>query len=234
MIKVLIIIPAFNEEKSIRGVIENTKKHMPDADIVVINDGSTDNTSYEAKICGVVVIDLIFNIGIGGAMQTGYKYANYNNYDIAIQLDGDGQHDPVYIKDLLSPILENRSDMVIGSRYLTRTLYKSKITRRIGMIFFSKIVSFLTGKKITDPTSGFRAVNKAIINYFSYTYPSDYPEVDVLVRLNNHNFHTIEVSVEMKNRQEGKSSITSFKSVYYMIKVSLALFINSLRTQKYS
>lgn len=232
--KIVVIIPAYNEEKSIKRVIENTRREMPEADVVVINDGSKDLTSRFAKDAGAVVVDLPFNIGIGGAMQTGYLYAKYNNYDIAIQVDGDGQHECSYIKKLIQPIINKSADMVIGSRYMEKTQYKSKLFRRIGIFFFSGIVSLLIKQKISDPTSGFRAVNKKVIECFSFRYPLDYPEVDVLVRLNNHKFRIKEIPVRMKERQGGKSSITPFKSVYYMIKVSLALIVNSLRAEKYS
>jgi glycosyltransferase involved in cell wall biosynthesis len=165
-------------------------------------------------------------------MQTGYLYAFYNNYDIAIQIDGDGQHNPLYVDSLIKPILDNKADMVIGSRYINHTSYKSSAMRRIGMIFFSGLIKVFTGKKIYDTTSGFRAVNKQIIKYFSQNYPTDYPEVDVLVSLLRNNFKILEVPVEMNERKTGKSSITPFRSIYYMIKVSLAVMINSIRTEK--
>lgn len=233
-LSVLIIIPAYNEEKSIKKVIENTHREMPGADIIVINDGSRDLTSRLAKDAGAVVVDLPFNIGIGGAMQTGYLYAKYNNYDIAVQVDGDGQHEGCYIKKLIQPIIDGTADMVVGSRYLEKTQYKSKFMRRMGIFFFSGIVSLLIRQKISDPTSGFRAVDKKVIECFASRYPLDYPEVDVLVRLNNHKLRIKEVPVQMKERQGGKSSITPFKSIYYMIKVSLALMIDSIRAEKYS
>lgn len=232
--KIIILIPAYNEEKSIKDVIEKTKKNISEADILVINDGSKDQTAQKASEAGAIVVELPFNLGIGGAMQTGYLYAKQNNYDIAIQCDGDGQHDPVYIRNIIEPIIQDNADMVVGSRYLQKTLYKSKFMRRIGILFFSGFVSMLIGKKITDPTSGFRAVNQKIIEYFARKYPLDYPEVDVLVRLNNHNFRIMEVPVEMKERQGGRSSITPLRSIYYMTKVSLALIVNSIRSTKYS
>ncbi|MGE5473692.1 MAG: glycosyltransferase family 2 protein [Ignavibacteriales bacterium] len=232
--KIIVIIPAYNEEKSIKEVIGKIMASIPYADILVVNDGSKDQTAKMAREAGAFVIELPFNLGIGGAMQTGYLYAKQNGYDIAIQCDGDGQHDPIYIEELIKPIIEGNADMVVGSRYLQKTLYKSKLMRRIGILFFSGIVSMLIGKKITDPTSGFRAVNEKIIEYFARKYPSDYPEVDVLVRLNNHKFRISEIPVEMKARQGGKSSITPLKSIYYMSKVSLAIIVNSIRSSKYS
>jgi len=232
--RIIVIIPAYNEEKSIKEVIGKTKTSIPEADILVVNDGSRDQTSLKARAAGAFVIELPFNLGIGGAMQTGYLYAKQNNYDIAIQCDGDGQHDPAYIQKIIKPIIQDNADMVVGSRYLEKTLYKSKLMRRIGILFFSGAVSMIIGKKITDPTSGFRAVNRKIIEYFAWKYPSDYPEVDVLVRLNNYNFRIMEIPVEMKERQGGKSSITPLRSIYYMAKVSLALIVNSIRSSKYS
>ncbi|HHW48132.1 MAG TPA: glycosyltransferase family 2 protein [Clostridiaceae bacterium] len=228
--KILVIIPAYNEEASIGAVISQIKHSTPEADIVVVNDGSKDNTSSRAREAGAVVIDLPFNLGIGGAMQTGYKYAAQNNYDIAVQVDGDGQHDPSYIKTLMQPVLENRADMAIGSRYVSKTGYKSPLLRRTGMLFFSTLVSLLTGQHVKDTTSGFRVVNKKIIKFFAENYPTDYPEVDVLVRLHRKNFRIIEIPVEMHERQGGKSSITAIRSIYYMIKVSLSLIIGSIRS----
>ncbi|HOM03505.1 MAG TPA: glycosyltransferase family 2 protein [Acetivibrio sp.] len=230
--KILVIIPAYNEEATIKNVIQRISLKMPQADVLVVNDGSKDNTSLEAKRTGAKVIDLPYNLGIGGAMQTGYIYAKENNYDIAVQVDGDGQHDPSYIKDLIEPIISNSADVVVGSRYISKTNYKSSVFRRMGMIFFSFLVSILTNQKFKDTTSGFRAVNKDVINYFSNHYPVDYPEVDVLVRLKKRNFRIAELPVEMHERQGGKSSITTFRSLYYMFKVSLALIIGTLRSSE--
>ncbi|GAE89631.1 glycosyltransferase family 2 protein [Acetivibrio straminisolvens] len=230
--KILVIIPAYNEEATIKNVIQRISLKMPQTDILVVNDGSKDNTSLEAKRAGAKVIDLPYNLGIGGAMQTGYIYAKENNYDIAVQVDGDGQHDPSYIKDLIKPILSGSADVVVGSRYISRTNYKSSVFRRMGMIFFSFLVSTLTNQKFKDTTSGFRAVNRDVINYFSNCYPVDYPEVDVLLRLKKRNFRIAELPVEMHERQGGKSSITIFRSLYYMLKVSLALIIGTLRSSE--
>ncbi|MDP4180102.1 MAG: glycosyltransferase family 2 protein [Bacillota bacterium] len=228
--KILVIIPAYNEEKSISKVIKSLFDSGHKVDLVVVDDGSKDKTSIIAKESGAKVLKLPFNLGIGGAMQTGYLYAKKNNYDVAIQLDGDGQHDPLYLGDLITPLLDGRSDMIIGSRYVAKTEYQSNVSRRIGMIFFSTLVTLLTGNPIKDTTSGFRAVNRKIIDYFADNYPSDYPEVDVLIRLHKKKFKVMEVPVEMKERQGGTSSITPLKSIYYVIKVSIVLLINSIRT----
>jgi glycosyltransferase involved in cell wall biosynthesis len=227
--RVLVIIPAYNEEDAISDVIRKIRD-CSRADIVVINDGSKDRTAQKALSEGVRVISLPLNLGIGGAMQTGYIFARDNAYDIAIQVDADGQHDPVYLEKIIQPVTECVSDMVIGSRYVEKTAYKSSISRRVGMIFFSWLVSVLTGQKVKDTTSGFRAVNRDIIEYFASSYPADYPEVDVLVRLHKKRFKVMEVPVKMQERQGGCSSITPLKSAYYMIKVSIAMIFSTLRS----
>jgi glycosyltransferase involved in cell wall biosynthesis len=228
-LKVLIIIPAFNEEASIGTVVSSIRQNVPEAEILVINDGSTDKTSEKASLAGADVAELPFNLGIGGAMQTGYLYASENSYDIAVQVDADGQHDPRYIKALMQPVIRGEADMCIGSRYMDKTNYKSSFSRRAGMIFFSALVSAITGNSYKDTTSGFRVVNNKIIDYFANTYPVDYPEVDVLVKLHKKGFRICEVPVEMHKRYAGRSSITPIRSIYYMIKVSVSVIIGSLK-----
>lgn len=227
--RILVIIPAYNEEKTIAQVVRNIASAAPMVDVVVINDGSRDRTSAEARRVGAPVLDLPCNLGIGGAMQTGYVYAHREGYDIAIQIDADGQHDPRFIGTLVEPILAGQSDMVIGSRYVEKTDYQGALTRRLGSWVFTGLLKVLTGLTIYDSTSGFRAVNKGIIRSFAECYPQDYPEVDVIVRLRKNGFRLLELPVEMHERKGGQSSITAFKSVYYMIKVSLSLVINSLK-----
>lgn len=227
--KVLTIIPAYNEEKSIADVIYQVKLNLPENDIVVVNDGSNDATSEKAVEAGARVINLPFNLGIGGAMQTGYIYAKNNNYDIAIQVDGDGQHSPVYISSLMQPILQGKADMVIGSRFIEKTYYRPSLARKTGIIFFSSLVKVLTNWKIKDTTSGFRVVNKKIIHYFSNYYPTDYPEVDILIKLYRKGLKIMEVPVEMQERKTGRSSITPLRSIYYMIKVTISLLIGTLK-----
>lgn len=229
----LVIIPAYNEAATIQNVIKSIQKATK-YDILVIDDGSKDNTAQLAIDTGVKVITLPFNLGIGGAMQTGYMFAKYNNYDIAIQFDADGQHNPLFLEALVDNLLNSDVDMVIGSRYLAKTSYKSCFSRRLGMIIFTFLILLLTRQRINDTTSGFRAVNKSLIEYFSCKYPIDYPEVDVLVRLYKKGFKVKEVSVIMNERQGGKSSITLIKSFYYMIKVSLSLLINYIRPKEIS
>lgn len=226
-IKVLVIVPAYNEEESIKNVVDSVIEQ--DVDVVVINDGSKDKTSENAKKTKASIIDLPCNLGIGGAVQTGYIYAYMNKYDIAIQIDGDGQHDPKYIKEMVQMIKEKKADMVIGSRFVNKTEYKQTFFRKLGINITSIIIKIMTGKKIYDTTSGYRAVNKEIIKYFSENYPYDYPEPDTNMRLILKKKTILEIPVEMKKRETGKSSISPLKSVSYMLKVSLALILNRIK-----
>lgn len=231
MAKVLVIIPAFNEEKSISQVIAQIKLAGV-GDILVVNDGSIDKTSELARQAGAKVVDLPFNLGIGGAMQTGYLYAANNNYEMAVQIDADGQHNPADLPKLMQAMIDGDYDMVVGSRFISKTAYKSSLARRLGILFFSGLIRLITGYKINDTTSGFRVVNKRVIALFANKYPIDYPEVEVLVLLRKMNFRIVEVEVHMANRQAGLSSITPLKGIYYMCKVSLALLMNSLRSKR--
>ncbi len=227
--KVLIIIPAYNEAESIEGVISAVKKELPDAGIVVINDGSVDATGSIARGLGVSVVDMPYNMGIGAAMQTGYRYAALNDYDIAVQVDGDGQHPPDQITYLISPIGDGKADMVIGSRFLEKGGYQPSLARNIGIKIFSTVISFITGRRITDTTSGFRAVNKGAIAFFTRNYPDDYPEVEAIALLYKAGFSITETSVRMKERTGGKSSITALQAVYYMEKGFLSVLIDMLK-----
>ena len=225
--KTLLIIPAYNEEENILKTCRTIEKSKQNIDYIVINDGSTDNTEKILQENNINHIKLVNNLGIGGAVQTGYKYAYENNYDIAIQFDGDGQHDVNYIKDIVKPISEKKANLVIGSRFIQDELgnFKSTKMRRVGINLISKIIKMKTKKKIYDTTSGFRAADRNVISIFKDEYPTEYPEpissVDVLL-----SGYTIdEVPVEMKPRMEGKSSISKFKSVYYMINVVLSILI---------
>lgn len=223
MKKILVIIPAYNEEATIGKVITEIKRNNKNVDILVVNDGSSDNTFSEACKYGVMVIDLPCNLGIGGAMQTGYIYALKNTYDIAVQVDGDGQHDPADISEIVKPVVNNEVDMIIGSRFINKTGYKSTFFRRSGMIYFTNLINLLTGKKITDTTSGFRAVNRKIIELFAKEYPTEYPEVEVIVKLNKMGYKIKEIPVFMHERNFGKSSITPLKSIYYMVRVTFGV-----------
>lgn len=231
--KTLLIIPAYNEEKNIENTIKKILDlHNPDIDYIIINDGSTDNTLEILENNHFNYLNLPANLGIGGAVQTGYKYALYNNYDIAIQFDGDGQHNVAYISQLIQQI-EAGNDLVIGSRFLDNlTGFKSTKTRRVGIKLLSNLIKLCTGKKITDPTSGFRACNKKIIELFSMNYPYDYPEPDTIVKVIKKGFNVKEIPVIMNEREQGKSSINMLKSVYYMIKVSLSIIISSFSNKE--
>lgn len=199
--KVLIIVPAYNEEEAIKKTVENIKKHNEDCDVIVINDGSIDNTLKEAQKTNAIVIDLPSNLGIGGAVQTGYRYALKNGYDIAIQVDGDGQHNPIYISEMVKLISEENYDMVIGSRFINKTGYKQTFFRMLGINILSLIIKLLTGKKIYDTTSGFRAVNKKIIKYFANNYPYDYPEPDTNMQMILKGMNIKEIPVKMNKRE---------------------------------
>lgn len=227
--KVLVIVPAYNEEESIKKVVNEIKSKNKDVDVIVVNDGSKDNTVKEAKNTEALVVDLPCNLGIGGAVQTGYLYAYNNNYDIAIQIDGDGQHDPSYIKQMVEIIQKKQADMVIGSRFIEKTGYKQTFMRKLGNNVLSFIIRILTGKKIYDTTSGYRASNREIIKRFANSYPFDYPEPDTNLQLIVSKKVIKEIPVEMRQRTTGKSFASPLKSVQYMIKVSLALFIARLR-----
>lgn len=227
--KILIIVPAFNEAEQIGQVVEDIRAHVPYADIVVVNDGSKDDTLEQALLTGATVLNLPYNLGIGGAVQTGYLHALNNQYDIAVQIDGDGQHDPADLKQLLSVLVDSGADMVIGSRFLNKSGFQSTLMRQMGIRFLSLLVSRLTRNKATDTTSGFRVCSRRAISLFAERYPTDYPEVESLILLNNQGLRFTEAPVTMRPRAFGKSSITLLRSIYYMIKVTLALFISHSR-----
>lgn len=235
--KVLMIIPAYNEEKSIVNtvnMINNTKLKKATLDYIVINDGSLDNTKGVCIENNINFINLPVNLGIGGAVQTGYKYALYNDYDIAIQFDGDGQHDAKYIQSLVDEINKG-NDIVIGSRFVAElSEFKSTFIRRVGINFLHVLIKICTGKDIYDPTSGFRASNKEVIKEFAKDYPIDYPEPDTIVTIIKKGYKVSEIPVKMNERKEGVSSLNTniFKPVYYMIKVSMAIIISALSTKK--
>ena len=222
MKKVLIIIPAFNEEGNISDLLYKIRKECPGFDVIIINDCSKDGTSKLCRSLGADVIDLPVNLGIGGAVQTGYKYAMTKGYDIAVQVDGDDQHNPAYIPNLVNEV-SNGVNMCIGSRYIDKTGFQSSVLRRIGIRHFSKVIFLLTNKRITDPTSGARACDRKTIEYFANSYPKDYPEPETIISLIKKNFNVSEIPVVMIERKEGKSSITPLKALYYMIKVTLAM-----------
>lgn len=227
--KKLVIIPAFNESASIERTIGDLQNNSPEFDYVIINDCSTDDTLKVCQELGFNVIDLPVNLGIGGAVQTGYRYAMDNNYDIAVQFDGDGQHNAKYLEPMAKLLEEKDLSMVIGSRFITMEGFQSSGARRIGIKYFTLLIKCLTGKKITDPTSGLRMVNKSIIKLFAMDYPADYPEPESVVTLLKRGNKVEELPVIMNNRENGVSSISFYKSIYYMIKVSMAILIERIR-----
>jgi glycosyltransferase involved in cell wall biosynthesis len=225
----LAIVPAYNEEASVGSVIRELRSIEPDLGIVVVDDGSRDRTSTIAAAAGAQVVTLPYNVGIGAAVQTGYQYALDHGYEIAIQVDGDGQHDPSEIGRVLEPILEGRADLVIGTRFVEGGGYRGTRLRRIGIRIFAAIVSMMVGQRVSDTTSGFRGVNKKALRLFAADYPHDYPEVESIVLLSRHGLRMLEVPVQMRVRETGNSSITALRGAYYMIKVLLALFIGLFR-----
>lgn len=228
--KKIAIIPAYNEQGSILTTIEDIRKNAPDFDYVVINDCSTDNTLKLCREHGIRVLDLPINLGIGGAVQTGYLYAYKNDYDLAVQFDGDGQHDAKFLEAMADTLIRENLDMVIGSRFIQNQGFQSSAMRRFGIRFFEIYLKFLFGQKITDATSGMRMCNRKVMELFVKDYPKDYPEPETVARLLRHQCKVKELPVVMKERQAGVSSISSVnQSIYYMCKVSLAILIEKLR-----
>jgi hypothetical protein len=227
--RIAIIIPAFNEEDSLGRVIRRVQEAQTTADIVVVNDGSSDATPHIAEGYGATVLSLPYNLGIGSAMQTGFIYARDQSYDAAIQVDGDGQHDPAEIVELLQALERESADVVIGSRYIEERGYITPWLRRFGIMILSSVISLLVGQRITDPTSGFRALNRRAIHFCAEDYPFDYPEPESVVLFRRVGLKVVEIPVTMNPRYGGQSSITPLRSGYYMVKVILAIFIDLLR-----
>lgn len=232
--KGLIIIPAYNEEKNIGALIHEIRINAANLDILVINDHSTDSTSSIVKSLDAQVVDLPCNLGYGGAVQTGFKYAIKNHYDFCIQIDGDGQHDPRGIHAIIHELQENGVDVVLGSRFLGNVLYKVPLPRRIGMNIFGKIVKLLTGIKVTDPTSGYQGLSSRAIRFLANdNYPIDYPDADTLIVINYAGFKIKEVPVTMRQRMYGESMHSNLKALNYVLKMFLTVFIIVLRGRKY-
>lgn len=231
MKKTLVVIPAYNEAMSIRDVICRTKEVLPESDVLVVDDGSTDNTSAVAKSSGAMVIDLSYNLGIGNAIQTGFLFAVQRGYGIVVRLDADGQHRPEDAKSLISPILNGEADMVVGSRFLSSDGggFKSTFARRAGIRLFSTLVSLIVRKHVTDPTSGFQAMNENVVKLFAQEYPPDYPEIEALVLANKAGFRVKEIPVKMLERKSGQSSIDFAKSVYYVLEVFISIVVSIFR-----
>lgn len=227
--KSLVIIPAYNESENIKNTVQTLMEKAPQFDYVVVNDHSKDDTLKILQENHINYINLPTNLGIGGAVQTGYQYAYENGYDMAVQVDGDGQHDPAYLNQLVETMQKEDADMVIGSRFINKEGFQSSFARRVGINYFSHLIKQLTGKTITDPTSGFRLANRRVIALFAQDYPRDYPEPESIVALLKRGLKVVEAPVVMKERQGGQSSIRLQNSIYYMIKVTIAILIENMR-----
>jgi glycosyltransferase involved in cell wall biosynthesis len=229
MNKTIVIIPAYNEEKRIAAVVAEVRAHVPGAVVVVINDSSHDNTAEVARQSGAKVVSHPFNMGYGAAIQTGYKYARDMGFDFLVQLDADGQHDPSSIPALLAPVISGEADIVIGSRFLGNS-YRPPFVRRAGMALFRGIVTLVTGRSITDTTSGFQAFNSDVIRLFATDiFPVDYPDADMLIMLHRTGFRITEVPVRMFENSEGKSMHNGFKPLYYTFKMLLSICVTLMR-----
>lgn len=227
--KKLIIIPAYNEEANIEKTVESILSDSTGFDYVIINDCSRDNTRRICEEKGYNIVNLPINLGIGGAVQTGYKYAVRNGYDMAVQVDGDGQHDPRFLEEMAEYLEKHDLDMVIGSRFIEKQGFQSSGLRRVGIRFFTGLIKILTSKTITDPTSGLRMIGKNVLAIFAEDYPKDYPEPESVVAILRRKMKVEEIPVVMYEREGGVSSISMKKSVYYMVKVTLAILIERIR-----
>ncbi len=230
----LAIVPAYNEEATVASVVGELRRHAPDFDVLVVDDGSTDYTGARAREAGAMVLRMPFNLGIGGTVQAGYLYALEHGYDYAIQVDGDGQHDAGEIRKLLDHLQTHPDvDMVTGSRFLCvdEEGHRSTRSRRAGIAIFARVLSLITGQPVTDPTSGFRMTNRRGIELFARDYPHDYPEVEAVLMIHAHQLRSAEVPVRMRDRLGGESSINASRSAYYMIKVLLAIFVGLFRAR---
>ena len=225
----LAIVPAFNEAACVGRVIEEIRAADGEMEIVVVDDGSTDGTAAVARAQGAHVVRLPFNLGIGGAVQTGYRYALKHGFDLAVQVDGDGQHDAGEIAALVAPVLAGKADLAVGSRFAGAGDYRAPLARGLGIRLFARTISLIVGQRVTDTTSGFRAANRRAIALFAEDYPHDYPEVETTVMVVRERLRLVEVPVRMRERAAGRSSITAGRSVYYMAKVSVALFVGLFR-----
>jgi len=234
MHRILIIIPAYNESARIGEVVRQVRDKAPDCDVLVVDDGSPDGTSQAARAAGARVVSHPFNLGYGVTIQTGYKYALRHGYDFLVQMDGDGQHDPSFIPQLLAPVLAGETDFALGSRFLEIESYKPCLARRVGMAFFRQLVTVLIGIPITDSTSGFQAFNRKVIRFFTTEiFPCDYPDADMLLTLHRANFRIREVPVRMYANAQGKSMHGGcWKPLYYMFKMLLSIFVTLLRKKE--
>jgi glycosyltransferase involved in cell wall biosynthesis len=228
--RMIAVVPAYDEEAAIGAVVREIAATDARFDVVVVDDGSADDTAAVAAAAGATVVQLPYNLGIGAAVQTGFRFALQRGYDVAVRLDGDGQHDPRELRKLLAPLESGEADIVTGSRFADDDpAYRPPLARRVGIVFFARLVSVLTGQRVTDTTSGFQALNRRAIALFAEDYPSDYPEVEATLLVLKHRLRLVEVPVRMREREHGTSSITFVSSVYYMLKVTLALLIAMFR-----
>jgi len=223
------IVPAYNEELNIGQVVDELRAFDAELDIVVVSDGSVDRTAEVAAAHGARVVQLPFNLGIGGAVQTGFKYAHDNGYELVVRCDGDGQHNPSELPKVLAPVLAGEADIAVGSRFSGGDGYRSSATRRVGIHLLALIVSAIARQRVTDTTSGFQALNRKALDLFAADYPHDYPEVEGMVMTIKHRLRLQEVPVTMREREHGRSSITALRSIYYMAKVFVALFVGLFR-----
>lgn len=223
------IVPAFNEERNIGRVVAELRDFDPGLDVVVVSDGSLDGTAGVAEAAGARVLRLPFNLGIGGAVQTGFQYAWENGYDLAVRCDGDGQHVPAELASVVSPVLDGAADIAVGSRFVAGEGYRSSASRRVGIRLLAIVVSAIARQRVTDTTSGFQALNRRALGLFAADYPHDYPEVEGMVMTIKHRLRLVEVPVRMREREHGRSSITALRSIYYMAKVLTALFVGLFR-----
>jgi hypothetical protein len=220
--RVLVIVPAFNEVESLPSTLDRLRAEAPAYPVLVVDDGSRDETSVVARERGVAVLRHAFNLGVGAALQTGFRYCVERGYDVGVQLDADGQHDPRDLAALVAPVVEGRCDVVIGSRYVTATGYRAPAARRAGMLMFSGLVRLAVGQRIADTTSGFRAYGRAAMEFCQYEFPRDFPDAPLLITLARRGFRLLEVPVSMREREHGKSFYTLGKSLYYPYKNLLA------------
>lgn len=233
MSKTIVVIPAYNEGGVIARVIENVRRVVPDFDILVVNDGSRDGTAREAAAAGAIVVSHSFNMGYGVTIQTAYKFAYAKGYDFLVQIDGDGQHDPAFIPHLLAPVVAGDTDFAVGSRFLGVESYRPSFSRRLGILFFRKLVSSLIGRTISDPTSGYQAFNRDVMRFFTTdVFPCDYPDADMLITLNLAGFRIREIPVRMFANAAGKTMHSGFKPLYYMFKMCLSIVVTLLRNRQ--
>jgi hypothetical protein len=228
-VKLLVLIPAYNEEGAIAGVVEEVRGVLPGAAVLVVDDCSEDGTIYRARTAGARVLALPYHLGLGGCVQAGYRLAYQRGFDYVIRVDGDGQHDPRDIPKILEALERERCEMVIGSRFVDGAGEHTSAVRGLAIVFFRAVLRPILGKPVRDPTSGFVGVNRTALDVFSRTFPLEYPEIEALVVLQRRRFRFVEIPCRMRPRKTGRSTITAVKSLYYMVHVLLGVFVNVLK-----